>query len=57
MGVKPGSRFENGCNLENLTVSFMQGQPTTFFVCELAVRRSKYCLEISKVREGLKMSG
>ena len=57
MGMKPGSRFENGWNLENLTVSFMQGQPTTFFVCKVTVRKSKFCLEISKVREGLKMSG
>ena len=34
----------------------IQGHTTTFF-CEITVRRSKYCLEISKVPERLKISG
>ena len=33
------------------------GAANDFFFCKVTVRRSKYCLEISKVREGLKMSG
>ena len=32
-----------------------QGYPTTFF-CKITVRRSKYCLEISKAREKPKIS-
>ena len=34
-----------------------QGNPTRFFFCKPAVRRSKYWLEISNARETLKISG
>ena len=33
-----------------------QGHPATIF-CKITVRRSKYCLEISKACEELKISG
>ena len=33
------------------------GVANDFIFCKVTVRRSKYCLEISKVREGLTMSG
>ena len=40
----------------DVRTSLLQGHPATFF-CKITVRRSKYCLEISKACEKLKKSG
>ena len=52
--------FDTGAVLEVIELASQlgtgQGHPMTFF-CKRTVWRSKYCLEISKIRERLKTSG